>query len=235
MEYQFYSIVIPAHNEENYIAKTLKHMISLNYPKEKYEIIIVENGSTDKTLLEIKKIKSKFVKVYQIKKRGLSIAKNFGAKKSSKKSKWLIFVDADSIANRNFLTDINFYLTTNSKKNLSVGNVKVLSKEKNFKGRFWFRAVNLLQRLFKYTGGVQIVNKDFFKKIKYDRNLKVAEDMHLIKRLKKEGEFFYIDTEVLTSSRRVIKRGVLKLTLEYLYIGILPHKIRIKQDYRVIR
>ncbi|MDP3791741.1 MAG: glycosyltransferase [Candidatus Omnitrophota bacterium] len=42
------SIVVPVHNEEDWIADSLKSFLSLNYPE--FEIILVNDGSTDKTL-----------------------------------------------------------------------------------------------------------------------------------------------------------------------------------------
>jgi biofilm PGA synthesis N-glycosyltransferase PgaC len=45
----FVSIVVPAYNEEQVIKKRVENLDSLDYPKEKYEIIVVESGSTDAT------------------------------------------------------------------------------------------------------------------------------------------------------------------------------------------
>lgn len=58
------TISVPAFNEEKHILKTLKSLIELNYPKDKYDILIVNDCSTDKTenivksfLNELKKTK----------------------------------------------------------------------------------------------------------------------------------------------------------------------------------
>jgi cellulose synthase/poly-beta-1,6-N-acetylglucosamine synthase-like glycosyltransferase len=45
----FCSILIPAHNEEKVIAATIEAMLNLEYPKEKLEIIVIDDGSTDGT------------------------------------------------------------------------------------------------------------------------------------------------------------------------------------------
>jgi len=47
--YPFVSLIVPARNEEKGLWKTVHSLISLDYPKEKLEIIIVNHGSTDKT------------------------------------------------------------------------------------------------------------------------------------------------------------------------------------------
>lgn len=43
------SILIPARNEEIVIGNTLKKILSLDYPREKIEVIVIDDGSTDKT------------------------------------------------------------------------------------------------------------------------------------------------------------------------------------------
>lgn len=43
------SIIVPAYNEEGVISDCLNSLVNLNYPKNEYEIIIVNDGSTDKT------------------------------------------------------------------------------------------------------------------------------------------------------------------------------------------
>jgi cellulose synthase/poly-beta-1,6-N-acetylglucosamine synthase-like glycosyltransferase len=45
----YFSIIIPAHNEESVICETLRQVLGMNYPSELYEVIIVNDGSTDNT------------------------------------------------------------------------------------------------------------------------------------------------------------------------------------------
>ncbi len=54
-QYPLVSILIPAYNEEETIIRTLKSVDALDYPKEKLEIIIIDDGSKDKTkeLIEV--------------------------------------------------------------------------------------------------------------------------------------------------------------------------------------
>ncbi len=52
------SIVIPAFNEEKTIIQCVSSILSSNYPKEKTEIIVVDDGSSDKTALKVEKFKN---------------------------------------------------------------------------------------------------------------------------------------------------------------------------------
>ncbi|OYT32727.1 hypothetical protein B6U93_00750 [Candidatus Woesearchaeota archaeon ex4484_78] len=85
------SAIMPVYNEE----KTVKNVLKvLNKSKELNEVIVVNDGSTDNSLKEIKKIKSKKIKILNLKK---NIGKSEAVKKAVKKTKSdiLFFCDAD--------------------------------------------------------------------------------------------------------------------------------------------
>ena len=95
LKYIMFSVIIPAYNEERYIEKTLTSL-----PKD-VEVIIVCNGCADNTF----KIAKRYTKkVYSINQRGVSKARNYGAKKARYKN--LIFLDADTILTNETLNDI---------------------------------------------------------------------------------------------------------------------------------
>src|SRR3990172_3737337 len=69
------SIIIPTYNEENYIEKCLKSLSNQTLPRNKYEIIIVDGGSKDRTI----DIARKYVdKVIRQKSKGVGGARNDG-------------------------------------------------------------------------------------------------------------------------------------------------------------
>ncbi len=107
------SVIIPVYNHEKYIARCLRSITSQSLNKKDYEIIVVDDGSTDKTpkaikpfLREIKLIKNK-------KNKGLPNALNQGIKKS--RSKYIVRLDADDYVNREFLKFLYFYIQNNEK------------------------------------------------------------------------------------------------------------------------
>ena len=50
------SIVVPCHNEEKVIAHTIEALLALDYPREKLEILIVNDGSTDRTTSAVRSV-----------------------------------------------------------------------------------------------------------------------------------------------------------------------------------
>ena len=85
------SIVIPAYNEEATVAQVVSVARKLSYVDE---VIVVDDGSTDNTKEEVKKINDKRVKYIKLKNnKGASIARNIGIKKA--KGSFISFQDSD--------------------------------------------------------------------------------------------------------------------------------------------
>lgn len=98
---QTISIIIPAYNEEKTIAGTIKSVLSLNYPKKLLDIIIVNDGSTDKTRSIIERYKDKKITIMNQKNLGKGRALNNGIKKA--KGEYIACLDADSYVEKSTL------------------------------------------------------------------------------------------------------------------------------------
>jgi cellulose synthase/poly-beta-1,6-N-acetylglucosamine synthase-like glycosyltransferase len=99
----FVSIIVPAYNEEDMLEKTVDSLAGLNYPKNKLEIIIVDDGSKDKTSAVAKKLERKyaFVRAFAKKNGGKGSALNFGLKKA--KGEIIAGFDVDSFVEKDAL------------------------------------------------------------------------------------------------------------------------------------
>ena len=99
------SFIVPVYNGERYIGRCLKSII--DYTEGDYEIIVVNDGSTDNTLEIIKNVKDEscFVEVYSQKNSGVSSARELGIKKA--KGNWIVFVDADDFISSDIVSIIS--------------------------------------------------------------------------------------------------------------------------------
>lgn len=96
------SIIIPAYNVESYIEECIKSLINQTY--QNIEVIIIDDGSTDKTLNIIKKYKdldSRIVYLVQ-ENSGMSKARNKGIEYSN--GEYISFIDSDDIVCSNFIS-----------------------------------------------------------------------------------------------------------------------------------
>ena len=83
------SVIIPVYNGEKYLEQTLESALNQDYPQQ--EIIVVDDGSTDKTKKIIKKYPE--IKYYCQQNQGTAAALNFGLKKAQ--GEFLSFLGAD--------------------------------------------------------------------------------------------------------------------------------------------
>lgn len=107
----FVSILVPTYNEENVIAKRIENLLNLNYPKDKYEVIVVDSGSLDRTVSIAQGILkdhgdfSPIMKVIQEKeRRGKASAINFGKRYAS--GDFVLVTDANATFDPDVLLEI---------------------------------------------------------------------------------------------------------------------------------
>ncbi len=104
------SLIIPAYNEEKNILRTLKKLkLFLKNEKDKWEILIINDGSTDNTLKILKNYKPKFFKIISYKK---NKGKGFAVKKGVKQATgdYMCFTDSDLAYSFDNLKNLLSYL-----------------------------------------------------------------------------------------------------------------------------
>ena len=228
------SIIIPAHNEENYIKQTLHSIKNQTY--QDYDIIVVSNGCTDQTenILRKKEAQNQKLKHYSITSANVSIARNLGAKEA--RGELLLFLDADTLLAEDALQKIN----ESFGEQCSVATTLAKPDVQKLKFNFLQNYKNLLHTTGLYHGcsGALICRKEDFNKVGGYPEIVVKEHRKLIIALKRKTgkKFRCIDTQVTTSMRRFQKWGLTKATLFWIgqwfknYLGDLK-----KSDYEKIR
>lgn len=89
------SIIVPMYNVQDYIHRCLESLLDQDIPEEQYEIILVDDGSRDKTLEYAQKIGERHgnIRIFSQENRGVSAARNYGIDMAQGKYIW--FVDGD--------------------------------------------------------------------------------------------------------------------------------------------
>ncbi|MCC5909359.1 MAG: glycosyltransferase family 2 protein [Clostridiaceae bacterium] len=134
------SILIPAHNEEIVIEEIIKSMINLTYPKDKLEIIIINDNSSDSTgmIVESYARQYPYIKaVYTLPSlvgKGKSIALNQGFKHST--GEIIVVYDADNTPEPDAVQNLVLVLQKDEKAGVSVGKFRVINADKNLLTRF---------------------------------------------------------------------------------------------------
>ncbi len=103
----FVSIVIPAYNAEKYIGLVLEAIFTQEYPKEKIEIILVDDNSSDNTVATAEEYRAKFMNFSLIKKEGLRGAAkstNIGIEKAQ--GEIVCSIDSDAIISPHWIRTI---------------------------------------------------------------------------------------------------------------------------------
>ncbi len=100
----FFSVIIPLYNKSNFIKNTIESI--LNQIFQDFEIIIVEDCSTDNSLEIAKTVISDKIRIIRHEKnKGLSASRNTGIRNAN--SKYIAFLDADDLWKPNYLEKIN--------------------------------------------------------------------------------------------------------------------------------
>ena len=103
-----FSVIIPLYNKIDYIERAINSVLAQTY--QNFEIVVVNDGSTDKSETKLSLFTDKRIHLINQKNQGVSVARNNGALNA--KYDFLAFLDADDIWNNAFLENINMLINT---------------------------------------------------------------------------------------------------------------------------
>ena len=105
------SVIVAAHNEERYIGRCLRSLLAQTFPRTKFDIIVVDDGSTDRTPAVLQTFGNDVKVLRNDENIGLPASLNRAI--SSTHSKFVVRVDADDFVNASFLEILHLFLTEN--------------------------------------------------------------------------------------------------------------------------
>jgi len=207
-----FSVIIPAFNEEYYIGKCIKSLKEQDYEGE-FEIIVVDNGSTDGTR---RVVESFGVKVVEEKKRGISFATNAGVKAAT--GEIFAFSDADTILPPDWLSKIN-KIFNSDEKIIAVGGPHLFYDANIFVNLFFKRVIlpvfKLLNKDIVYLAASNMaVKKEFYLAAGgFNNDIYWLQDTELTKRLNNSGKVIFDYKLFVRTSFRRYRQGHVNVLL----------------------
>ncbi len=191
------SVIVAVFNAEKTIEDCLQSLLKLNYPREKLELILVDNGSTDKTRTLMERHNGAF-HIVKEEKRGPAAARNRGLRKA--KGEVIAFTDSDCVVDDNWLLHIVSPL-----QDLQVGAVggRILSKGPDAIQRF-YEQVSDHERAIRKFKPPYVITMNWASRMSvlseaglFDENLRRGEDVDLSFRMQQSGYSFVFQPDAI--------------------------------------
>jgi glycosyltransferase involved in cell wall biosynthesis len=182
----FFTVIIPLYNKENYVERALKSILNQTFTD--FEVIIVNDCSTDKSIAKIESYLSEKVTLIHLEKnKGLSVARNTGIKNA--KADYVMYLDADDLWKITFLETIYRLIINFPEAKIYGTNYEEIYDKKvlkpfngsdalpfNFEGIIEFFKINIKQGI--YNHGSVCFHKSVFEKVGYyDENIRFSQDI----------------------------------------------------------
>lgn len=202
-----FSVIIPYYNKSAYIIRCIDSVLSQTY--KEYEVLIIDDGSTDGGINLISKKYGQHLSIITQKNQGVSVARNHGIQKA--KNEYLAFLDADDAWHPQ-------YLECMSKIISSEQNIKIIGSHYARTTDFLYKKINrphyykflnyfnVAIRNTYFTSSSSVIKKTFFDEYDgFNPNLKKGEDHDVwFRAILSGGNAYYIkDTLVYYSDEDI--------------------------------
>jgi glycosyltransferase involved in cell wall biosynthesis len=105
------SVIVPVFNHEKYIGRCIRSLMAQEYPREDFEIIVIDDGSSDRTPYALELFQEEITLIKNEKNRGLPASLNRGIHAST--APYVVRVDSDDYVNAYFLRILSMSLANN--------------------------------------------------------------------------------------------------------------------------
>lgn len=206
------SVIVPVYNIEGYIERCLKSIQKQTYPR--FEVIIIDDGSTDNSLLLCQKFAKKYrnFRVINQKNQGLSTARNTGIKQAT--GDFLAFVDGDDEILPNFLADLMMAAETADAEIAICGFFEVYPKNTRIvktksrqsmtvkTGREAVKDLLIFQKNIEIVTWNKLYKKELFHKVRFPVGKICEDNLTTYKLLARAKKVVYLDLALYRYFRR---------------------------------
>jgi cellulose synthase/poly-beta-1,6-N-acetylglucosamine synthase-like glycosyltransferase len=223
------SIIIPAYNEEKTIKGTISSALDLDYPLEKLELIVINDGSKDKTLEEAKKIKDKRLRIYSKENGGKCTALNLGIEKS--KGEIIVTMDGDTYAQRDvlgkvvppFLNEKVMCVVPSMIVYKPKGILQRVQQIEYLMGVYLRKAFSTMNAVHVTPGAFSVYRKSFFEKYGGFESSTLTEDMEMSLRIQANNYIIYSAPEAIVHTNAPKKFIALLRQRRRWYFGMIEN------------
>lgn len=217
----FFSVIIPALNEELYLPKLLSCLSQQTFTS--FEVIVVDGNSDDKTVEKAKTFSNTlpFLQIVPSKKRNVSHQRNKGVSVST--GEYLVFFDADVLVPDDFLDGVYKNI---EKYKYELMTTHLYAPHSGFKKYILAKVANISMQISNKlgnptAGGFNIlVKKSVFLGLKgFREDIVYGEDHDFVDRCYKSGVLLHIlkYPKLVCSFRRFDRYGYIKVVREFIY------------------
>lgn len=204
------TVVIPAHNEAEYVTAALQSVVEQDYPLRCLDCAVVDNASTDGTA----QIAAEFAALHRAlsvavvtePSLGVSRAKNCGARQAA--GDLLLFLDADSRCTPHLVRDVVTHYHAGS----PAGSIRIVADSDSAFDRGFFALMELGPVLFGIRSQMFYCSRQLFTELGgFDEVLQLAEDLEFLHRAKESlrqkgvGTVCHIRTSAIATSPRRLR------------------------------
>lgn len=183
-----YSYIVPVYNVSKQIKECVETLANQIYSK-KYEIILVDDGSTDGSGIICEELEKKYnnIKTIHTSNGGPSAARNIGIKKS--KGKYLIFIDGDDYVSYNMLEEISKYNTDI----VCYDYINVYENGEKYEKSFDYSREYKVSRILNTSTCFAAYKRELFDDIEFPLGLKHEDDFVTPRLYYKANDISYIE------------------------------------------
>ncbi|MBO9307769.1 MAG: glycosyltransferase [Thermomicrobium sp.] len=226
------SVIIPARNEEAFVARALRSIARQAWPLERLEAIVVDNASSDGTAAVVLQVARELapLRIVLVEERtpGRSRAKNRGA--AVAQGTLLLFLDADSVMAATLASELVAHWHTG----YPAGSIRVIAETTDRLDRWFFDLMELGKTLFRIRAHMLYCSRAWFERAgEFDEPFEIAEDRELLQRLQRMGvPVCHLTTSWIATSPRRLRRLPLRLGLVITFLRWLLAELGVGRHWR---